>query len=271
MACSTQMVTRLLAVCRPPAASISAVSSATSCGYPGRDSVQPGQCSTGRSSEGEGVGDGERLLPSTTVGPDRFSGPSGIAPDPENVVGDLVRDPELLAERAERAGSRVRARHATEQRPHLTGGTEQHRGFLVGHPLAGGQVRGLGRLQRHVRRLPVQECHQRTGQLRHRRAGGGIRAGPEVVDGQSQQAVAGQERRVVAGYGPRGRASAPGVVLVQDVVVQQGELVDELDGHRRRQRLLRGAAHRFRAQHRQQGPKKLAAAPRAHRVAELVR
>ena len=101
-------------------------------------------------------------------------------------------------------------------------------------------------------------------QLLHHRAERGHRGRAVLgqhLEREGLQRAAGEQGLVLAEHGPRGRPVPPVEVAVHDVVVQQREVVDQLDGHRGVEHggLVARGADRARAEHGQGRAQRLAA------------
>jgi hypothetical protein len=199
------------------------------CGQLGplEQAAQPGGALPARR---ERDGNGQRALALDEVAVDRLPGHGGVAPDAEQVVHGLERQPQVGAERTQAGhGRRIRA---GEHRPDRGGALEQRAGLSGAH--AGALLRRHVHtaLEIEVGRLAVDQppgcvCEQLDGGRPVRRRGG-----EQVPEGEREHGVAGQDRPRPPEHGPRRRPVMALLVVVHDVVVQERERVHELDRHR---------------------------------------
>lgn len=193
-----------------------------------RTGVQLGQLVPRRSARGERRHHRQRLLVRDQIGPGRLARTLGVAPDPDEVVDQLEGETRLPAEGVHRRDLLVA--RARVERADRAGGAEQRAGLGGGHRQAFVQrdLTGRAPLEGAVRLLPRAELDDARGQPR----GGGRRGGMRVLrqhpQGERAHRVTGDQRVRDAEDGPGGGPVPPGHVLVDDVVVEQGEVVREL-------------------------------------------
>ncbi len=118
------------------------------------------------------------------------------------------------------------------------GTADQSAGLPGGHGQVVGDRHLVLLLEGDVAALPLHQLHQRADEFLDRRPGLGLRGLGEDTQRGDQQRVPGEDRRGGTEQRPGGGPVAAQRVAVDDVVVQQGEVVDQFHGH--------GAGHRVR-------------------------
>ena len=153
---------------------------------------------------------------------------------------------------------RTDRRRAGEQRP----------GLARLHVQARCEINRRGSLERQIVGLPADQLVHRLGQARQGPYPR-LAVGQQHIERKREHGVAGQDRLTVAEYHPPGRPVSPFQVAVHDIVVQQGEVVDELHRDGRRHPIGERAACCFGTDDRERGPQRFAASV-FDRIAELV-
>ena len=191
----------------------------------------------------EGVDHGQRLLAAGDVGR-LLAGRLLRAPDAEQVVVELEREPERPAEGAI-AGDDVLV-VGGEQRAGLDRGGDERRGLAADHVEVelDGHRRRPSALVADVEVLAL--AQREAGLVEQAHQAQDLRVGEaevgQPVEGdprQAEQRVAGVDRLRDAVDGPQRRPVAALDVAVLDVVVDEAEVVAELDGRGAGQRRAR--------------------------------
>ena len=154
-------------------------------------------------------------------------------------------------------------RRAGNPRPHGEAGGEQGRRLALDHPevLVAGD--GTAVLEGDVELLALDQPQASVLQLRDHlerplRVQAAIAEPQQGEAGERVHAVAGVDRLRDAGDGPERGAAAPGFALILDVVVEQREVMDELDGGGGREGLLDFAPQRLRREQQRRRAQQLA-------------